>query len=456
MTKTPLPFATFQFVERDDGTLWMNDDLGLQLRDRDGRVLDVIRAGDGRGLPERGSLTQMSRAPDGGLWLSGRGGLLMWNDGARRLEPVPGAPEWHINGFTTSPDGRLWFAGTGVLAAYHWNGVALEHLQTFDAKDGLPEVPPGGIAPDAAGNLWLPTVRGLIRYEPEQRRMRTYGVHDGLPSQEFGSSPIHPLPGARSPSARPMDWCCSIPTGCVRTTRAAAGDRVHRRAPWRRAGRIAARGSLSLSTATATRVVLLMSFTDAHAHRYRSQLQGHDDGWVETDGGERVFSRLAPGDYVLQVQARTADSDWTPAQSLRLRVQRPWWASNVALGVFGLFALLVLWLVARGYRNRLRRRNEWQLAEHKREVAEQASLAKTRFLATLGHEVRTPMTGVLGMSELLLGTGLDGRQRGYVDSIRRAGEHLMRPVNDAPTSRASRPTGESIRSRSTCMRWCAR
>lgn len=47
-------------------------------------------------------------------------------------------------------------------------------------------------------------------------------------------------------------------------------------------------------------------------------------------------------------------------------------------------------LLAAAYRRRVRMRAQWQLAQHKRELAEQASQAKTRFLATLGHEVRTP------------------------------------------------------------------
>src|SRR5690606_19993391 len=102
-----------------------------------------------------------------------------------------------------------------------------------------------------------------------------------------------------------------------------------------------------------------------------------------------------------------------------------------ALAAMALAALLLLWKAAIDYRSRLRRRHAWQMTEHQREVAEQASEAKSRFLATLGHEVRTPMTGVLGMSELLLGTELDARQRGYTESIRNAGNHLMRLVNDA-------------------------
>ena len=72
--------------------------------------------------------------------------------------------------------------------------------------------------------------------------------------------------------------------------------------------------------------------------------------------------------------------------------------------------------LVRDYRRRLDRSHALAMAEQQREMAEQASEAKTRFLATLGHEIRTPMTGVLGMAELLQSSSLDGRQQGQVQA----------------------------------------
>jgi CheY-like chemotaxis protein len=51
-------------------------------------------------------------------------------------------------------------------------------------------------------------------------------------------------------------------------------------------------------------------------------------------------------------------------------------------------------------------------------------------LASLSHEFRTPLNGVLGMARLLDGTELSAEQRAYVTALRESGEHLLTLVND--------------------------
>ena len=80
--------------------------------------------------------------------------------------------------------------------------------------------------------------------------------------------------------------------------------------------------------------------------------------------------------------------------------------------------------------NRHQTRWAMQQLERSRELAEQASQAKTDFLANMSHEIRTPLNIVLGMGELLAGTELDGSQSQYLESLRLSGEHLLRLIND--------------------------
>lgn len=76
-----------------------------------------------------------------------------------------------------------------------------------------------------------------------------------------------------------------------------------------------------------------------------------------------------------------------------------------------------------------RNMNDWleaqEEAERGRIRAEQADQAKTVFLATASHEVRTPLNAIVGLTDLLRNTGLGDEQREYVDLLQRSAGNLQ-------------------------------
>ncbi len=95
----------------------------------------------------------------------------------------------------------------------------------------------------------------------------------------------------------------------------------------------------------------------------------------------------------------------------------------------------------------LRKKNEMELAEYRQNLerivdertlklkqatakAEEANRLKSEFLATMSHEIRSPMSGVLGMAELLLDTPLTVEQKGLTKTILNSGEVLMNIIED--------------------------
>ncbi|HET6602607.1 MAG TPA: two-component regulator propeller domain-containing protein [Xanthomonadaceae bacterium] len=419
-----------------DGGLWLSvPGAGLQHRDRSGRVLQTLGPGD-PGAPASTELEQLARAPDGRMWIAGAAGLQYRDPGSGNFVSPPGLPRGRIYAFAFASAERIWLQRLDALEAWQREGARWRVVDRFDTGDGVPATAAGALMLDRAGQIWLTTMRGLVRVNPGSGEVRVFGPRDGLPNGEFSNRPALLTRSGRVVAGTSAGVVLFDPaqvhaagagsrlvieSASVRRTRESRrldGEALWQLGPQESELRIAAR---------------LLSFADPHAHRYRFRIRGVDADWIDVGArGERVYPRLPPGRHLLEIVAADADGRWTPRPLRRhIVVSPPWWRTGTAVAAYALLALAVALAAVAVWRRRLARAHAWALGEQRRVLAEQASAAKTRFLATMGHEVRTPLTGLLGMSELLLAAPLPPRERGYVKAIERSGRLMHRVVDEA-------------------------
>jgi len=418
-----------------DGSIWVASN-GNGLQQRDGASGVVLR--EMRDPSNPLVLQALSAEPDGTLWVATRASLQRWDGRRLSLEQVPGIHTRETAlAFAFDGPGTLWVQRPSGLERYRRDGNRWQRIAIIGSAAGLPAVEASGMVIDHLHRVWLATPRGLYRYDPATHRLRHFGIDEGLSGQEIArhslsidtrGALVAALDGghvvrldARAPDSAPADAQLRF-------------DRVETR----RDGVWQALDPVSPRLAADDRELRVQlrypAFADPQGVRFSTWLEGYDRGWVigsGSDPGERVFAGLRPGEYVLRARAHALYSGRDAERVLRFRVLPPWWRTVPALLAFALLAacLLVGMLQAQGLRRQ--RRERLRMIQRERELAEEASRAKTHFLSTLGHEVRTPMTGVLGMTELLLETPLNAQQRGYAEAIRGAGEHLLDFVNDA-------------------------
>lgn len=430
-----LPGGVRLLIQTKNGLLWSASyGAGVQAQDETGRVVYKIIPGDGKGL-ESSDPDQFALSPDGDLWLATARGLLRWDDNAEKFFLIEGGPAERVDAFSFVAADTVWVHRVGVLEAFQWNGRKLQSMRRITSDDGLPPVEVGSILPDRSGDLWITTTRGLLRYDVLINRFRIFGERDGLPSQEFDMQPALLTSGGLVLAGNAKGLVIFDPIK-VRKQSVLSPLLLDRLSVLRDEDRVSFPETSSIiqmqpGDRDLTVTLRLLSFADSSTHRYSFFLRGYDTDWIDAGAsGERVFSNLPAGNYRLEAKAANADGQWSAPLQLKLTVQPPWWKTAWANMLWVLLFCVAVISLALFYRNRLAVLNEQELRDQERVLAQQNSLAKSRFLATLGHEIRTPMTGLMGMAELLQSGELSLQQRQRVTAIQGAGQHLLQLVND--------------------------
>jgi signal transduction histidine kinase/streptogramin lyase len=391
-------------------------------------VLQAVLPGGAEGLRDA-DFEQIGRGPDGGLWVAGGSGLFRLGDPSGRA-PLAVIDDGRVFAFDVAADGSLWAVLEDRLVRIGADG----RRESFGTESGYPVVRAGSLFVGADGRVWVATPRGLFAFDAERRSLAGFGTGDGLPTVELSQRPgwkaadgslwIGSQDGLIGFDPRRLRRPAVPPPLLLRELSVIrSGQRI---ALDPKAARLQAGDRELLVRARA------LSFLDPRANRYRFRLAGLDEEWIETLGlGEQLFPRLPAGRYVLEIAAESAFG--VPARevlAIPLSVAPPFWQTGTAWAIYLLLLALLLAGFHLAWKRRLLRRHALDLERQRRMLAEQASQAKTDFLAMVGHEIRTPLTGVMGMAELLGRQPIPEESRRFAEAIRRSGELLLRLIED--------------------------
>ena len=110
------------------------------------------------------------------------------------------------------------------------------------------------------------------------------------------------------------------------------------------------------------------------------------------------------------------------------------YSMGMTIGIFGSFLFIECGRLHQSFWQAIQDRSALHAKamelEEAKKLADEGTIAKSNFLAKMSHEIRTPMNAVIGMTELLLDSGLDAQRERFVHTIKDSSECLLEIVND--------------------------
>ena len=405
-----LNLAQIQSLEVDENeNLWIASDAGLHYYDtQNKRILKSITALQGIDL--KGNISTVFEGLEGDVWIGTN-----QENGLIHLDITTGeAKKYGVDNVRTihqEAANKLWL-GTIRDGLFYLN-IKTGALQNYPLEQ-INNIGVYGILPGKVDNLWLSTDNGIYKFNTADYSSKSFQKEDGIKGNQYkrnaflaaadgrlyfgGSKGLNVFDPMKigdetfSPNIVITDFS-------VASSKEGASQKDKITEAWGNQKIIA----LPWHQNTFFIDFVAINFSRPDKTQYAYKLDGFDDWNYIGNRRNATYTNLNPGRYTFQLKATNGDGDWnSESELLKLHIATPpwqtWWAYLGYLLAFG----TTIYFVQKSIRNRLRLKNELQLEQLKREQVQQFHELKYRFFTNISHDLKTPLTLIMGPLEQLL------------------------------------------------------
>lgn len=318
-------------------------------------------------------------------------------------------PNNQINCFCLDDNDRLWIGTDDGLCYYSFSDSTFTRVSL-----SIPNITIRNIIKER-NTLWIATANGLVTYNPDSGDTHTLLKKDGLQSNQFnikagllsssGYLYLGTTNGFNIIDPRFVFENKYIPPVVI-TNLQIFNQNVT----------ISEDGILNKSIVYADEIGLnykqnvfsieyaALSYSVPSKNMYKYKLEGFDKDWnIVGNQRKATYTNLPAGKYVFRVIASNNDGGWNDqGASLAITIHPPFWKTRLAYALYVLFLLGAIGTLYYIMRKRTEQRHNQRLQELRVENEKELHDAKINFFTLIAHEIRTPVSLIIGPLEKIM------------------------------------------------------
>ena len=351
------------------------------------------------------------------------------------------------NGFFSNDVTSMFLDSKGCIWAATRSGVAFfpdtSDPTRWEKIQGIDDGHVKDIREDSKGLFWISTNHGLDVYDPVSHYVRKYQSSPGLPLNSFFDAASANFNdsllcfGSSNGAFIANPGVLHIPTekhDIKITSFIVRGDRA-RNIPDQDI--ISSLKDEKINLSHSQNNFEISFFVGDHALQKRAdfayRLVGYDDRWIETSGtNHAIFLNMPAGKYVFEVKTRLKGEDWcTPKKILTINVAPPLWLSWWAISIYVVVFILSITGIVRFLNHRNKLQTLLESEKQRNKDFSQLNEERLRFYTNITHELRTPLSLIVGPIEDLAGDKeMPAKYVKKLNLIRESSQQLLNLIND--------------------------
>lgn len=147
-----------------------------------------------------------------------------------------------------------------------------------------------------------------------------------------------------------------------------------------------------------------LDFSQNRNRHYAYKLEGLDKDWIHTKNqiNAASYSNLYRGKYIFRVKSQNANGIWSEERILSILVTPPFWVTWWAFLLYFIFLIAIIYFTIRFFLYQDRLKQELKIRQIRNEKENEINKIKLRFYTNISHDIRTPLTLIIGPIEHIL------------------------------------------------------